>query len=129
MKAFFHFFASIWLPCAVLPAVSGAESGSGLRGLQVNSTIIGGSQQTSLIPYFVHFGNGACGGSLITGDMVLTAAHCCQGFLGQGEDFPTSVRIGPLLSSDGLSVNVDTNSSVIHPSFVYFLPRLGHDGK
>ena len=40
------------------------------------TTIVGGSQETNTIPYFVHFGSRACGASLINGDIVLTAAHC-----------------------------------------------------
>ena len=40
-----------------------------LRGRRLNnSTIVGGEQQTTPISFFVHFGDGSCGGTLISPD-------------------------------------------------------------
>ena len=76
-----------------------------LRGRRVaeNATIVGGSQQTSPISYFVRFGDFRCGATLITADMVLTAAHCVDG------GFPSTVIIAPTTTSDGTTVAVDTD--------------------
>lgn len=74
--------------------------------------IVGGSQQTSTISYFVKFeGSVLCGASLISADTVLTAAHCVDG------GFPAAVRIAPLTTADGTVVAVDTANSKIHPDW------------
>lgn len=88
------------------------------RELQDNSTdftfstgtIVGGTQVPSgEAPWFVHFGSGACGGSLISESAVLTAAHCVY------DSRPTTVRVGATSQSDGTVV--DVLCANIHPNY------------
>lgn len=92
------------------------------RRLADNATIVGGNPQTTPISYFVRFGDFRCGATLITADIVLTAAHCVD------SGFPTSVIIAPTTTSDGTTVNVDTSNSARHQLWTGNLLQ-GFDGR
>lgn len=112
MKLNLHALALAYL----LPLTVAEElRGSSRELIDPENTIVGGSA-TSSPSWFVHFGNRNCGASLITADIVLTAAHCVE------SGFPTTVRVAPTISTstttDGLEVSVDAANSVIHPLYV-----------
>lgn len=73
--------------------------------------IVGGTAANGTeVPWFVHFGDGSCGGSLISENRVLTAAHCVYSV-----GAPESVRIGATTPSNGRSVAV--TCAKVHPDY------------
>ena len=74
--------------------------------------IVGGTEATPR-SWFVHFGDGNCGGSLISADRVLTAAHCVSGGV------PRTVRVGATTQSDGTEVDVECAKT--HPDYNGFV--------
>ena len=87
------------------------ENGSDLEQ-NGDTGIVGGT--TALVgefPFYVKFeGNTLCGGSLISPDTILTAAHCVD------SGTPNQVRVGPTEYYGGQLV--DTQCSVSHPNFI-----------
>lgn len=78
--------------------------------------VIGGTDITEVVPWFVFFGN--CGGVLIHTDIVLTNAQCVDGVPSAG--FPENVRIGILDRDENGANPGDTMKvlgGVIHPGW------------
>ncbi|CAB9501399.1 Chymotrypsin-like elastase family member 1 [Seminavis robusta] len=73
----------------------------------------GGDANTAETPWFVHFGNGACGASLISKTRVLTAAHCVR------SGAPATVRVGATTQSDGTEIRVRCVKK--HPNYDNFV--------
>lgn len=101
-------------------SIRGLKSSEPRRSLQgslledeEDTGIIGGtSASAGEFPFFVKFeGNTLCGGSLISPDTVLTAAHCVDG------GRPNQVRIGSDLYDSGGYV-AQTQCAVSHPDFI-----------
>jgi len=72
--------------------------------------IVGGAETAGTdTPWFVHFGTGICGASLIAPNRVLTAAHCVS----RGP--PATVRVGATSQSSGEEIEVQCVS--LHPNY------------
>ncbi|CAJ1958952.1 unnamed protein product [Cylindrotheca closterium] len=87
-----------------------ASSSIGVNGQQPR--IVGGTEASEGdFPFFVH--NGHCGGSLIHGDIVLTAAHCHH------KSTRRTVQVGALQreSLDDGSKYATVESEMLHPDF------------
>lgn len=112
------------LTALFLLAVPSHQQGLPTCGRSTLSKIVGGSESApNEFPWMVHLqlifwsGDAAtCGGTLISKDWVLTAAHCLYGavsaILTLGAHDITS-------SSSSLSFNVSSRSFVTHPNFIY----------
>ena len=83
------------------------------QGLQFSEGYIVNGNDAGQYPWFVHYGDGICGGSLISGNRVLTAAHCVA------RGAPATVRVGATTQSDGTTVNVRCANR--HPDYDGFV--------
>ncbi|CAB9522138.1 Coagulation factor IX (Fragment) [Seminavis robusta] len=87
-----------------------------LRGLipenEVQGIVGGSTANIANSPWFVRFGNSQCGGSLISEDRVLTAAHCVTCEAGGP---PSTVRVMASTETDGITVNVQ--GALTHPNY------------
>lgn len=75
--------------------------------------IVNGNDAGGTYPWFVHYGSGICGASLISGNVVLTAAHCVR------NGAPATVRIGATNQNDGTEVSVRCANT--HPDYDGFV--------
>ena len=104
--------------CALaLTAVTPAAAQTSLRSRNLqdinNSTgaIVGGVDALpGEFPWFVHFGNEDCGGTLISKNRVLTAAHCIE------DGPPETVFVNGEIDL-GVGVEISVVASVSHPNY------------
>lgn len=79
-----------------------------LNGTDAN--VVGGTNAASgEFPFFVRFGDGSCGGTLISANRVLTAAHCIR------NGAPSTVRINSVFA--GLGTTHRVCCSKTHPNW------------
>ncbi|MGO1069065.1 S1 family serine peptidase [Lysobacter sp. CA199] len=119
--------ASLLAFAGVASAAHAADKASASLGTDINPTIIGGTPVASgKYPFMVTVqlkgfgGDNAydrhwCGASLISPWLVLTAAHCAEGF----ESENLSVIAGrTVLTNDGQGVAADVDGIYVHPKYV-----------
>jgi secreted trypsin-like serine protease len=94
-------------------ALESAEPDIQFAGSRVDNTqsIVNGDRANATeVPWFVHFGDGSCGASLISKNRVLTAAHCVY-----QPGPPDFVRVATSATSNGR--RVDVACATVHPDY------------
>lgn len=109
------FFAANFDESHVRGSFDRIDRGLAEQGIQFSEGYVvnGNDAPAGSYPWFVHYGSGICGGSLISPNVVLTAAHCVS------NGAPATVRIGATTQSDGTTVNVRCANR--HPNYDNFV--------